>query len=452
MSGFGGGNALTQARGSWLFERIVETGSVVLSVVGGDHAGTAAAHRYLASPQSSVPTVLSALRERAVAACRGRRVVAVQDTTAVSFGEAGGRHGLGPGGDGRHPGFFLHPVVAVDAQDEAVLGLVDAQIWTRGAAPVALRWNRGVSEKESRRWLVGTQAADTALAGVAEQVVSVADQEADLYEHFADHAGRAMPGSALLVRARHDRMLVEGGRMLAVSQDWPVLAREAVPIPATPGRAARTAQVTLRAGRVGLPRPRSAGPGTPAALTLGLVRVDEVGGGAAGGLCWHLLTTLPVETAAQAAEVVRLYRLRWRIEEVFRALKNDGLQLEATQMRVPSKLFRLSVLALGAAVRILQLVDARDGGMRPMSDVLDASTRPVVAALGQSRERATARQRNPHRAGSLAWLSWIVARFGGWNCYGKPPGPKIMARGWASFTAALTGALIDHTEQNLCSP
>ena len=81
-------------------------------------------HRYLASPQSSVPTVLSALRERAVAACRGRRVVAVQDTTAVSFGEAGGRHGLGPGGDGRHPGFFLHPVVAVDAQDEAVLGLV----------------------------------------------------------------------------------------------------------------------------------------------------------------------------------------------------------------------------------------------------------------------------------------------------------------------------------------
>jgi len=366
----------------WLFERIVETGSVVLSVVGGDHAGTAAAHRYLASPQSSVPTVLSALRERAVAACRGRRVVAVQDTTAVSFGEAGGRHGLGPGGDGRHPGFFLHPVVAVDAQDEAVLGLVDAQVWTRGAAPVALRWNRGVSEKESRRWLVGTQAADTALAGVAEQVVSVADQEADLYEHFADDAG----------------------------------------------------------------------PGTPAALTLGLVRVDEVGGGAAGGLCWHLLTTLPVETAAQAAEVVRLYRLRWRIEEVFRALKNDGLQLEATQMRVPSKLFRLSVLALGAAVRILQLVDARDGGMRPMSDVLDASTRPVVAALGQSRERATARQRNPHRAGSLAWLSWIVARFGGWNCYGKPPGPKIMARGWASFTAALTGALIDHTEQNLCSP
>ena len=112
MGEFGGGNALTQARGAWLFERIVETGSVVLSVVGGDHAGTTAAHRYLASPQNSVPTILSALCERTVAACRGRRVVAVQDTTALGFGGAGGRHGLGPGGDGRHPGFFVH---AVDA-------------------------------------------------------------------------------------------------------------------------------------------------------------------------------------------------------------------------------------------------------------------------------------------------------------------------------------------------
>ena len=195
-----------------------------------------------------------------------------------------------------------------------------------------------------------------------------------------------------------------------------------------------------------LPRPGSAGAGTPAALELGLVCVDEIDAPAAGALSWRLLTTLPVETAAQAAEVVRLYRLRWRIEEVFRVLKSEGLRLEATQMRVPEKLFRLSVLALGAAVRILQLVDARDGGRRPMSDVLDASARPVAAALGRSQERATARQRNPHRAGTLAWLCWIVARFGGWNCYGKPPGPKIMARGWERFAAALTGALMAQAE------
>lgn len=110
-------------------------------------------------------------------------------------------------------------------------------------------------------------------------------------------------------------------------------------------------------------------------------------------------------------------------------------------MRMPEKLFRLSVLAPGA-VRILQLVDARDGGGRPMSDVLDAGTRPVVAALGRSQERATARRRNPHRAGSLAWLSWIVARFGGWNGYGKPPAPRSWPAAGTASPPPSPGALI----------
>jgi hypothetical protein len=37
----------------------------------------------------------------------------------------GARHGLGPAGDGKTPGFFLPAVVAVDRDGEAVLGLLD---------------------------------------------------------------------------------------------------------------------------------------------------------------------------------------------------------------------------------------------------------------------------------------------------------------------------------------
>ena len=98
--------------------------------------------------------------------------------------------------------------------------------------------------------------------------------------------------------------------------------------------------------------------------------------------------------------------------------------------------------ALAAVVRTLQLVDARDGGPRPMSDVLDPSLQPAVAALNKTREGATARQKNPYPPGSLAWLSWVVARYGGWNCYYKPPGPKTMAQGWERFSATLSGYLV----------
>ena len=60
-----------------------------------------------------------------------------------------------------------------------------------------------------------------------------------------------------------------------------------------------------------------------------------------------------------AQEVVRLYRLRWRIEEVFRVLKSDGLHIEDSQLETAGRLLNLAALALVAAARIIQLVDAR---------------------------------------------------------------------------------------------
>lgn len=142
----------------------------------------------------------------------------------------------------------------------------------------------------------------------------------------------------------------------------------------------------------------------------------------------------------------RLHRLRWRIEEVFRALTRDGPGLDATQVWVPDKRFRLAAPALGEAVRLLQLVSARAGGQRPISDMLDEASLPRLAALGRARAGTTARLRNPHPSGSLAWLSWIVARQGGWNSAGKPPGAKIIASGWQTFAAMLAGALLSATE------
>lgn len=441
---FGVGDVRTSARGAWLFDQIVSLGTLVLKDLGGDRAGEVAAHRYLSSPYVTSQGVLEALGARTGEACVGRRVVAAQDTTEVSFsGKSAGRRGLGPGGDGKSAGFFIHAVVAVDAEDEAVLGVVGARIWTRGPDRVTPRADRAIGDKESRRWTEGAQIAAEQLAG-ASQVVVVADQEADIFSHFANRPA----GVDLLVRARHDRSLVEGGTLFAQAATWPVHTEALVAVaPRGPGDKGRVAQVTIRSRQalIARPGPRSgsADASDPASLELGLVEVCEVDPPpGVKPLLWRLATTLSVEGPEAAQEAVRLYRLRWRIEEVFRALKSDGLRLEETQVRDPVRVFRLSALALGAAARIIQLVDARDGGSRPMSDVLDTRFEPAVAALSRSREGATQKQRNPHPPGSLAWVSWVVARYGGWNCYGKPPGPKTMAKGWERFSATLTGVII----------
>jgi len=440
MDRLGIGDVRTAARGAWLFDQIVSLGTVVLKDLGGGRAGEMAAHRYLSSPYVTTQGVLEALGSRTGEACAGRRIVAAQDTTEISFaGKSAGDRGLGPGGDGKRAGFFIHAVVAVDADDEALLGVVGARIWTREPEPVSHRDKRPIEDKESRRWNEGAHMAAEQL-GSACQVVVVGDQEADIYSHFARRPERV----ELLVRARHDRGLVDGGTLFKQSAGWPVHTQALVAVASRgPGDKGRVAQVSIRSSRVTIARPADGQKSDPPSLVLGLVEVCETNP-AAGvkPLLWRLMTTLPVDGPQAAEEVVRLYRLRWRIEEVFRALKSDGLRLEQTQVRDPVRVFRLAALALGAAARIIQLVDARDGGSRPMSDVLDSRFMPMVAALSRSREGGTVRQQNPHPEGSLAWVAWVIARYGGWNCYGKPPGPKTMAKGWERFSATLAGFLI----------
>jgi hypothetical protein len=270
-------------------------------------------------------------------------------------------------------------------------------------------------------------------------VVVVADREGDIYSHFA----RRPAGVHVLVRSRHDRKLENGSLLSEASAAWPEQATEVQVPPRGPGDKGRTARVMRRYGRVRIAAPDGHAAGDPPLLDLWVIELREVDPPAGvTPLSWRLLTSLLVDTPEAAAQAVRLYRLRWRIEEVFRAMKSDGLRLEQTQVEEAGRLFRLAALALGAAVRIIQLVDARDGGRRPMSDVLDLQATEAVAAIIKSREGATPRQKNPHPPGSLAWLSWVVARFGGWNCYGKPPGTKTMAIGWKAFAATLAGFIL----------
>jgi hypothetical protein len=432
------GDARRAERGAWLFDRIVATGSLILRKVGGDRAGEIAAHRFLDSPQVRAGEIIETLAQRTAAVCRGRRVIVAQDTTEINFsGRARARRGLGPGGDGATPGFFLHAAVAVDIADEAVIGLLDAAVWTRRAGRVGARRKRALAEKESQRWLSTTQVV-AQRASQAAQMIVVGDRESDIFALFA----RRPPGAELLVRAAQDRALAGGARLFACSAAWPVLGHSAVRIgPRGRGDKGRLAQVSLRAGTVRINRPRR---GTdradPPGLDLTLVEVcEEQPPSNVAAIHWRLLTTLPASDLAAAQEIAQFYRLRWRIEQTFRACKNDGLGLPDLQTHVAERLFKMAALAIGAAVRTIQLVDARDGGQRPGSDIAEPAVLEAAAAIGPTLEGKTQRQKNPHPSHSLAWLAWIAARLGGWNCYYKPPGPKTMRAGWDKLAAMTTG-------------
>jgi hypothetical protein len=426
--------------GANLFDRIVTTGSLVLRKVGGDRAGELSANRFLGSPHVTPEEIVQSAGRRTAAACAGRRIVAAQDTTEINFkGRDRRRKGLGPAGDGQTPGFFCHAMIAIDADEDTVLGVAHAHIWTRSRKRVAARRSRDIEDKESFRWIEASRiAAD--LFSQAAQLIVVGDREFDIYSQFV----RVPPGVHLIVRAAHDRRLAQDERLFDAPSDWRELGAMDVHVPPSrPGDPGRTARVQVKAGRVCIVKPRHGAASDPKIVTLTYLEVSETNppkGKTA--IKWRLLTTLPAagepDAFAAAQEIVRLYRLRWRIEQLFRATKSDGLALEETQVTQVNRLFNLAAIALVAAARIIQLVDARDGSSRPASDVADQEVIAAAQLIGPTLERNTARQKNPHQQGSLAWLSWIVARLGGWNCYYKPPGPKTMRAGWDKLAAMAT--------------
>ena len=125
-----------------LEEAMVTCSSVVVRRRGEDRAGELSAHRVLSAPAVTAGGIVECLGQRAARAAAGRRVVIAQDTTEVNF-PGHKRKRLGPAGrTGKTPGFFIHAAVVVDADEEKVLGLLDAQIWTRNGKVKAARRQR----------------------------------------------------------------------------------------------------------------------------------------------------------------------------------------------------------------------------------------------------------------------------------------------------------------------
>jgi hypothetical protein len=435
------GDIRVAQRSDWLIERVALLGTLVLRRLGETRAGEIAVGRFLSSPYVSVDRIVETLAARTARQCAGRRVLAVQDTSEINFsGREKKRRGFGPAGDGKTPGFFIHPVIAVDIETDAVIGLVDAAIWTRSEERSAARRSRRYEDKESVRWHEGCQAAAAVLCE-ASSVTMVADRESDIYPLFA----RRPAELGLIVRAAQDRTLAEGGRLFAaLDQADPLGTRKVRVAPRGPGDKERIAEIELRAARVRIARPKNSRlDDVPEMIDLTLVEAHEIGAPQGKtALHWRLLTTHIVSNATQADEVVQLYRLRWRIEQTFRSLKSDGLALEDSQVTDPERMFNLAAVGLAAAIRTIQLVDARDGSPRPASDVIDDSFSVALARLSKKLEGQTQRQKNPHPPGSLAFVAWIAARLGGWNCYYKPPGPKTMRIGWNQLAPTLEGYVL----------
>ena len=210
--------------------------------------------------------------------------------------------------------------------------------------------------------------------------------------------------------------------------------------------------VALRYGEVELGRPRyEQDHSLPKTVRLRVVEAREVNPPAGvEPLHWRLLTTHAIADATGAWQTLGSspradwYRLRWVIEQLFRVLKSQGLQLEDSQLASAERLVKLAAAAVKAACIDIQLTQERDGKHQlPGSTIFTEPEMDTIEALVPTLEGNTDRQKNPHPVKSLARASWVISRLGGWNCYYKPPGPITFRRGMQRFHAIHHGRMLE---------
>lgn len=395
----------------------------------GGWAETLGAYRFFNNKKTTFDAILAPHRDATVERMKACPVVLLaQDTTEDDDSLCLGPKGLGTLKEMTKCERRLHPTVAF-TPTRICLGVVNAAYWTRDKpSPRGERRYKGVDEKESRHWLDSYEAS-CALQGQMPEtlLVNLADREGDVYEWFADYADHEPAVRAQwIIRAAQNRCL-RTESTAAASLLWtalaqaPALGGAEVDVKPRPGHAGRLAHVTMRAATVALKPPTRVGYRLPELSINAVLAREEKPPCGAEALEWLLLTSLPVSTFAQAANVVAWYAVRWCIEVYFHVLKS-GCQLQQLHLETEERLLPCLALYLVIAWRVLfTLMLGRAGPDLDCEVVFDRQEwRAAYIVIKRCPPPL-----EPPRLGEIVRL---VASLGGYlgRKHDSPPGPKAM--------------------------
>ena len=331
-------------------------------------AETIGAYRLFDNQSVTPELVLQPHREATQRRMREHPVVLlVQDTTELDFTNHPPQDARCLNYEARF-GLYGHDNVAV-TPGKLCLGVLSSEYHDRAAETLGkavARRTLPIEQKESMRWLKGYRlACQMAAEHPQTRIVSVADREADIYDIFVDAQAR-VAGEAgnvdatasttsstsvadrradYIIRAQENRStperdLEKGPRVFRKVRDEvaqsKLLGTKTIELSQTPQRAAREAQLEIRALTVTV-KPPHARASLPA-ITHNVVFVVEVDGpGDETDVSWLLLTTLPISTLEEVWLVVDYYVARWVVEIFFRVLKS-GCRVEDCQLETLPRL------------------------------------------------------------------------------------------------------------------
>jgi hypothetical protein len=361
-----------------LSERLVQSvrtlatmpGQAFSGVARGDWAAVKGYYRLIDQPDDSEVTleaILAPHRARTVQRMKAHpTVLCIQDGTDLNYSGLARCEGLGLMGanqtGARGSGLHLHSTLVVSTEGLPI-GVLKAQ-FTAPAANSDARCARepAIEQKKTFAWIAGLRDCVKLQKELPQtRQVCVMDREADFFELFDEQ--RKTGKVELLVRAKHDRTMLDDTRLFDAVRQSPVQSPLQIVVPRQSARPkkskqkARTASeqrradVELRFVPIVLPPPSEQKQKDP--ITVWVVHVFEPSPPPeTKPLEWFLLTTCTINSVDDAQACLSWYCLRWRIEDWHRVLKT-GCRIEALAHHSADRLERAISINLVIAWRIM---------------------------------------------------------------------------------------------------
>ena len=371
-----------------------------------------------------------------------REVIVPMDGSSLTFSDPADRRGLGPVGTRSQGalGVIVMTALAV-APTGTTLGILDQQYWARSKEPPKKPTRRRGSkhdkrpreQRESFVWVEGMRRAAAVMASEAPGTRPwfQLDRGGDCLSVLIEAADADLQ---VTVRAVHDRCLCwpdgQQGRLLPSMLFQPVLGTYVVDVPGRPRQVERRATLSVRVAR--LPLVLRTGRKKRRVLETTVVLAREQG--APQGqepLQWLLITTHPVESLADAIDVVAAYSMRWRIEDFHKTWKSGACNVESSKLESKEAILRWATIMASVAARIEGIKHAaRNIPDRPATDVFSRDEVDAAILLFKSGTKLPIAYKpgdTPTVAEVTRWIASLGGHMG--NPKTRPPGATVIRRG-----------------------
>jgi hypothetical protein len=403
-------------------------------------ADTLAAYRFLDNEAVTHEQIMTPhWRTTRQEAMQRSRVLLAADTTDINLSSHETAEGLGPIGRGnKAQGFFVHTVLAMDADSQQLLGCMYQEPFVRQPAPKGeTKAQRKKRVRESQVWERSIQA----IGPVPDQQkwIYVGDRGSDIYTFWQTCE---QLGYDFVVRVAQDRRVLldeipeaedpEVLRLKTLARALPAQGGRVLHVPAQRQRPARDAFVQISWQEVRIQPPANGAVLSKTEVKAWVVHVWEPEPPqGVEPLEWILLTTVPIACEQDAWERVKWYKWRWLLEDFHKVLKT-GCGIEVRRKQTVGAMWNLLGILTPTAMRLLWLRQtAQLAPDTPATAVVSQEVIDVVTHL----------DKRPKVILTANDLWRTIASFGGYfnRKSDGPPGWQTLWKGWLYIQTVLQG-------------